>query len=48
MPGLEAIAAVVCEISTGKLKSNLAFFLTLSISEAFVVQTAHFDNTLLN
>ena len=48
VPGLEAIAAVVCEISTGKLKSNLAFFLTLSISEAFVVQTAHFDNTLLN
>ena len=48
MPGLQAIAVVVCEISTGKLKSNLVFFLTLSISEAFVVQTAHFDKTLLN
>ena len=35
----EALAVVVREISTGKLKSNLAFFLPLSISKAFSVQT---------
>ena len=45
---LEAVAVVVREISTGKLKSNLAFFLTSSISKAFLVQTPDFEKMLLN
>ena len=44
----EALAVVVCEISTGKLKSNLAFFLPLSISKAFSVQTLVFEKMFLN
>ena len=39
---LDALAVVVCEISTPKLRSNLAFILTLSISEQGVVQTPDF------
>ena len=39
---------MVREISTGKLKSNLAFFLALSISKPFVVQTPDFEKMLLN
>ena len=35
---LEAVAVVVREISTAKLKSNLVSILTLSISKAFLVQ----------
>ena len=45
---LEAVAVVVCEISTGKSKSNLAFLLTFSISKAFLVQTPDFENMLVN
>ena len=44
----EAVAVVVREISTGKLKSNLAFFLHLSISKAFSVQTPLFEKMFLN
>ena len=44
----EAAAVVVREISTGKLKSNLAFFLTLSISIPFLVQISNFEKMLLN
>ena len=44
----EAIAVVVPEISTGKLKSNLAFFLPLSISKAFAVQTPVFEKMFLD
>ena len=39
---------MVREISTGKLKSNLAFFLALSISKAFLVQTPLFEKMFLN
>ena len=45
---LEAVAVVVREISTGKLKSNLAFLLTFSISKAFLVQRPDFEKMLLN
>ena len=45
---LEAVAVVVCEISTGKSKSNLAFLLTFSISKAFLVQTPDFEKMLVN
>ena len=44
----EPLAVVVHEISTGKLKSNLVFFLPLSISEAFSVQTPLFEKMFLN
>ena len=44
----EAAAVVVREISTGKLKSNLAFFLTLSISIPFLVHISNFEKMLLN
>lgn len=36
---LGALAVAVREISTPKLKSNFAFFLTLSFSTTFVVRT---------
>ena len=45
---MEAVAVVVREISTGKLKSNLAFLLTFSISKAFLVQRPDFEKMLLN
>ena len=38
---------MIREISTHKLKSNLAFALALSISIPFVVQTADFEKMLL-
>ena len=44
----EAVAVVVREISTGKLKSNLAFFLPLNISKAFAVQTPVFERMFLD
>ena len=44
----EALAVVVGEISTGKFKSNLAFFLPLAISKAFSVETALFEKIFLN
>ena len=44
----EAVAVVVREISTGQLKSNLAFFLPLSISKGFSVQTPLFQKMFLN
>ena len=45
---LEAVAVVVSEISTAKLKSNLVSFLTLIISKAFLVQTPDSEKKLLN
>ena len=44
----EAVPVVVREISTRKLKSNLVFFLHLSISKAFSVQTPVFEKMFLN
>ena len=44
---LEAVAVLIHEISTHKLKSNLAFVLTWSISIPFLVQTEDFENMLL-
>ena len=44
----EALAVVVCEISASKLKSNLAFFLPLSISKAFSVRTPVFEKMFLD
>ena len=44
---LEAVAELIREISTHKLKSNLAFVLTWSISIPFLVQTEDFENMLL-
>ena len=43
---MEAVAVVVREISTGKLKPILVFFTTWSISKAFVVQTPDFQKIL--
>ena len=45
---MKAVAVLILEILTRKLKSNLVFFLTLRISKAFAVQTPHFDRVLLN
>ena len=45
---LDAIAVVVREISTHELRSNLAFFLTLSISKQCVVQAPDFGRMLLS
>ena len=45
---LEAVAVVVSEISTAKLKSNLVSFLTFSISKAFEVQKPYFEKILVN
>ena len=44
---LEAVAVVVSEISTSKLKSNFDFFQTLSIFIPFSVQTPVFEKMLL-
>ena len=45
---MKAVAVLILEILTRKLKSNLAFFLTMSISKAFAFQTLDFDKMLLN
>ena len=45
---MEAVAVVVREISTGKLKPILVFFITWSVSKAFVVQTPYFEKMLVN
>ena len=45
---MKAVAVLILEILTRKLKSNLAFFLTLSISKAFVMQITDFEKMLLN
>ena len=45
---MKAVAVLILEILTRKLKSNLVFFLTLRISKAFAVQTPRFDRVLLN
>ena len=44
----QALALVVREITTCKLKANLAFFLPLSISKSFSVQTPLFEKMFLN
>ena len=44
---MKALAVLILEILTRKLKSNLAFFLTMSISKAFAVQTPAFEKILL-
>ena len=45
---VDTLAVVVLEISTHELRSNLAFFLTLSISKQCVVQTQNFRKILLS
>ena len=45
---MKAVAVLILEILTHKLKSNSVFFLTLKISKAFAVQTPNFDRVLLN
>ena len=45
---IKAVAVLILEILTRQLKSNLAFFLTWSISKAFAVQTPDFEKMLLN
>ena len=44
---MKALAVLILEILTRKLKSNLAFFLTMSISKAFAVQTPDLEKMLL-
>ena len=44
---LDALTAVLCEISTFQLKSFLVDFLTLSISELKVVKISNFGEELL-
>ena len=44
---LDALTAVLCEISTFQLKSFLVDFLTLSISEQKVVNKPNFQKELL-
>ena len=45
---MKAVAVLILEVLTRKLKPNLAFFLPLSISNAFAFQTPNFDKMLLN
>ena len=45
---MKAVALLILEILNQKLKSNLAFFLTMSISKAFAFPTPDFDKMLLN
>ena len=45
---MKAVALLILEILNQKLKSNLAFSLTMSISKAFAFQTPDFDKMLLN
>ena len=45
---LDALALVICEISTQELRSNLDFFQTLSISTPFLFQIPDFGKMLLN
>ena len=45
---MKAVAVLILEILSRKLKSNLAFFLALSISKAFAVQTPDFEKMLVN
>ena len=45
---MKAVALLILEILNQKLKSNLAFFLTMSICKAFAFRTPDFDKMLLN
>ena len=45
---MKAVALLILEILNQKLKSNLAFFLTMSIPKAFAFQTPDFGKMLLN
>ena len=45
---LDALAVIICEISTQEPRSNLAFIMTLSISTTFAGQTPDFGKTLLS
>ena len=45
---MKAVAVLILEILTRKLTSNLALFLTFSISKAFAVQKPYFDKRLVN
>ena len=45
---LDALALVICEISTQELRSNPDYFLTLSISTPFIFQTPDFGKKWLN
>ena len=45
---LDALALVICEISTQELRSNPDYSLTLSISTPFIFQTPDFGKKWLN
>ena len=45
---MKAVAVLILEILTRKLKSNLAFVLTLSISMPFLVQISNFEKIMLH
>ena len=45
---MKSVAVLILEILTRELKSNLAFFLSLSISKAFAVQTPDFEKMFVN
>ena len=48
MQNLDALALVICEISTRELRSNSDYFLTLSISTPFIFQTPDFGKKWLS
>ena len=45
---MKAVAVLILEILTRKLTSNLALFLTFSISKTFAVQKPYFEKILVN
>ena len=45
---MKSVAVLILEILTRELKSNLAFFLSLSFSKAFAVQTPDFEKMFVN
>ena len=48
LQNLDGLALLICEISTGELRSNSDVFLTLGISTPFLFQTPDFGKMLLN
>ena len=45
---MKFVAVLILEILTRELKSNLAFFLSLSISKAFAVEIPDFEKMFVN
>ena len=45
---MKSVAVLILEILARELKSNLAFFLSLSISKAFAVETPDFEKIFVN